>query len=51
MTADLIFRKDDFADPARRGPLLDLLRDIFSVDLGELSARNLWHPGYRAFSY
>lgn len=51
MTVDLIFRKDDFADPARRGPLLDLLRDIFAIDLGELSARNIWHPGYRAFSY
>lgn len=51
MANDLTFRKDDFADPARRGPLLDLLRDIFAVDLGELSARNLWHPGYRAFSY
>lgn len=49
--ADLIFRKDDFADSARRQPLLDLLRDVFAIDLAELSTRDIWHPGYRAFSY
>lgn len=45
------FRIEAFADHQARGPWLDLLRDIFAIDLGTASALNVWHEGYRAFSY
>lgn len=51
MPADLAFRIEDFADPARRAPWLGLLRDIFEIDLAAFSALDIWHPGYRAFCY
>jgi GNAT superfamily N-acetyltransferase len=51
MPADLVFRIEPFADPRQRAPWLDLLRDIFSIDLSAYSALDIWHPGYRAFSY
>lgn len=51
MSADLVFRIEPFADPRARGPWLDLLRDIFAIDLAAYSALDIWHPGYRAFSW
>lgn len=51
MPADLAFRIEDFAEQARRAPWLGLLRDIFDLDLAAFSALDIWHPGYRAFTY
>lgn len=51
MATELVFRIDAMDGQARRGPWLDLLRDVFAIDLAAYSALDIWHPGYRAFSY
>ncbi|MBL8710254.1 MAG: GNAT family N-acetyltransferase [Rhodospirillaceae bacterium] len=51
MTTELSFRIDAMDDQSRRGPWLNLLRDVFAIDLSAYSALDIWHPGYRAFSY
>lgn len=51
ITDKLIFRVDNLVDPAIRAAWIDLLRDIFDLDLAEFSALNIWNERYRAFSY
>jgi predicted N-acetyltransferase YhbS len=51
MHDDLTFRIDNLADPAKRAAWLDLLRDIFEIDLAAFSRLGIWPEGYRAFSW
>lgn len=51
MPTNLAFRVEDFADPAIRGPWLDLLDDIFGIDLTAFSQLSIWPQGHRAFCY
>lgn len=48
---DLTLRIDGLAEPARRGAWLDLLRDIFGIDLAAFCRLGVWPNGYRAFSW
>ncbi|MDY0884587.1 GNAT family N-acetyltransferase [Dongia soli] len=47
----LTYRCDDLTDPAKRVAWVELLQEIFGIDLGPFSALNIWPPDYRAFSY
>jgi len=51
MQTDLAFRIENFADPAARGPWLDLLDDIFGANLRAFSQLGVWAEGHRAFCY
>lgn len=51
MHSDLAFSVEDFADPASRGPWLDLLDDIFGIDLSAFSQFGIWSADHRAFCY
>lgn len=51
MTGSLTFRIDSLADPAKRVAWLDLLRDMFGLDLAAFSRLGIWPDGYRAFSW
>jgi GNAT superfamily N-acetyltransferase len=51
MQTGLTFRIEDFADPATRRPWLDLLDDIFGIDLTAFSDLGIWTEGHRAFCY
>ncbi|WP_374379831.1 GNAT family N-acetyltransferase [Dongia sp.] len=51
MHSDLIFRVENFADPARRRPWLDLLDDIFGIDLTAFNQLGIWSAEHRAFCY
>lgn len=48
---ELAFRVDNLADPGKRAAWLDLLRDIFEIDLAAFSRLGIWPEGYRAFSW
>jgi hypothetical protein len=47
----LIYRCDDLTDPAKRVAWVELLHEIFGIDLGPFSALDIWPADYRAFSY
>ena len=47
----LNYRLDDLAEPAARGPIGDLLRDIFELDPSAFNKLDFWQDGFRAFSY
>jgi GNAT superfamily N-acetyltransferase len=51
MHDDLTFRIDNLADPMKRAAWLDLLRDIFELDLAAFCRLGIWPAGYRAFSW
>jgi GNAT superfamily N-acetyltransferase len=51
MRDDLAFRIDTLAAPKDRAAWLDLLRDIFRIDLAAFCRLGIWPEGYRAFSY
>ena len=51
MVDDLTFRADDLSAPAKRAAWIDLLRDIFEIDLAAFCRLGIWPEGYRAFSY
>jgi predicted N-acetyltransferase YhbS len=51
MHNDLAFRIDNLAAPKDRAAWLDLLRDIFEIDLAAFCRLGIWPEGYRAFSY
>ncbi len=47
----LTYRVDGLVDPAKRAAWVELLRDIFELDLAEFSRLGVWDAGYRAFSW
>jgi ribosomal protein S18 acetylase RimI-like enzyme len=51
LSANLTFRVDGLADPAKRAAWVDLLRDIFESDFAEFGSFGIWHEGFRAFSW
>jgi predicted N-acetyltransferase YhbS len=51
ISANLTFRLDSLADPAKRTAWVSLLRDIFGIDFSAFIALGIWPDDYRAFSY
>ncbi|TXH32252.1 MAG: GNAT family N-acetyltransferase [Rhodospirillaceae bacterium] len=47
----LTYRCDDLTDPAKRVAWVELLHEIFGIDLGPFSALDIWPADYQAFSY
>lgn len=50
-TAGLMLRTGPLLTADARRALVDLVADVFGIDLGAIDRLGLWHPGYRAFSY